>query len=77
VYATQELRAILPQVDGLGLQLLESMLQMRPEMRCSAHQALAHPWFAELNARSGTQPSYGAAAVQNVAGGQQQQQRAY
>lgn len=52
VYATQELRAILPQVDALGLQLLGQLLQLRPEMRCSAAQALAHPWFTELNARS-------------------------
>ena len=74
VYATQELRAILPQVDSLGLQLLGQMLQMRPEMRCSAHQALAHPWFAEFNARSGasSQGSYGATPVQGVAGTQQQ-----
>lgn len=74
VYATQELRAILPQVDSLGLQLLGQMLQMRPEMRCSAHQALAHPWFAELNARSGatSQNSYGSTPVQGVVGGQQQ-----
>jgi serine/threonine protein kinase len=76
VYATQELRAILPQVDSLGLQLLGQMLQMRPEMRCSAHQALQHPWFAELNARSGasSQGSYGAAPVQGqgMVGGQQQ-----
>jgi len=50
------------------------MLQMRPEMRCSAHQALAHPWFAELNARSGAsaQNSYGSTPVQGVVGGQQQ-----
>lgn len=51
VYATQELRNILPLVDGLGLQLLGQMLQLRPEMRCSAAQALNHPWFAELNQR--------------------------
>ncbi|KAK6436390.1 negative regulator of the PHO system [Oleoguttula sp. CCFEE 5521] len=51
VYATQELRAILPSVDTAGLQLLGQMLQVRPEMRCSAQQALGHPWFAELNAR--------------------------
>ncbi|KAK6397020.1 negative regulator of the PHO system [Meristemomyces frigidus] len=51
VYATQELRAILPQVDSLGLQVLSQMLQMRPEMRCSAQGALQHPWFNELNAR--------------------------
>ncbi|KAK6435969.1 negative regulator of the PHO system [Oleoguttula sp. CCFEE 5521] len=52
VYATQELRAILPSVDSAGLQLLGQMLQVRPEMRCSAQQALGHPWFAELNARA-------------------------
>ncbi|OQO02263.1 Negative regulator of the PHO system [Cryoendolithus antarcticus] len=52
VYATQELRAILPSVDAAGLQLLGQMLQVRPEMRCSAQQALGHPWFAELNARA-------------------------
>lgn len=77
VYATQELRAILPQVDSLGLQLLGQMLQMRPEMRCSAHQALAHPWFAELNARSGasSQNNFGSASV--VGGQQGQQQRVY
>jgi len=74
VYATQELRAILPQVDSLGLQLLGQMLQMRPEMRCSAHQALQHPWFAELNARSGasSQGSYGSTPVQGMVGTQQQ-----
>lgn len=51
IYHTQELRNILPQVDSLGLQVLSQMLQMRPEMRCSAQQALQHPWFQELNVR--------------------------
>merc|ERR1711939_1204262 len=68
VYATQELRNLLPQVDGLGLQLLGQMLQVRPEMRCSAQQALAHPWFAEFNARAQQQQ-------QQQAGLQQQQQQ--
>jgi serine/threonine protein kinase len=75
VYATQELRAILPQIDALGLQLLGQLLQLQPERRCSAQQALAHPWFTELNARSAlagqggfTQPT------NNMPGGQQ---RAY
>ena len=77
IYATQELRNILPQVDGLGLQLLGQMLQMRPEMRCSAQQALAHPWFAEMNARGQGQGQvgYNTAPVQGMVGGQQQ--RAY
>ncbi|KAI7341964.1 hypothetical protein KC336_g23291 [Hortaea werneckii] len=70
VYATQELRNLLPQVDGLGLQLLGQMLQVRPEMRCSAQQALAHPWFAEFNARAQQQQQQ-----QQQAGMQQQQQQ--
>ena len=76
IYATQELRNILPQVDGLGLQILGQMLQMRPEMRCSAQQALQHPWFADLNARSQghVQGSYTATPVQGMSAGQQ---RAY
>ncbi|KAF2461515.1 kinase-like domain-containing protein [Lineolata rhizophorae] len=49
VYATQDLRLILPQIDQLGLSLLSSMLQLRPEMRISANQALQHPWFADYH----------------------------
>lgn len=48
VYATQELRMILPQVDHLGLDLLNRMLQLRPEMRISAKEALRHRWFDDL-----------------------------
>jgi len=48
IYHTQDLRALLPQIDSVGIQLLNSMLQLRPELRCSAQQALQHPWFADL-----------------------------
>jgi non-specific serine/threonine protein kinase len=48
VYATQDLRLILPQVDTVGLNLLSSMLQLRPDMRISAADALRHPWFNDL-----------------------------
>ncbi|KAJ5665356.1 Negative regulator of the PHO system [Penicillium maclennaniae] len=48
VYATQDLSLILPQIDPLGLDLLNRMLQLRPEMRISAADALQHPWFHDL-----------------------------
>ncbi|KAL5344518.1 negative regulator of the PHO system [Pseudogymnoascus australis] len=49
VFNTQDLRAILPQIDPSGIDLLQRMLQLRPELRVSAHDALQHPWFADLN----------------------------
>jgi negative regulator of PHO system len=48
MYATQDLRQILPQIDLSGIDLLQRMLQLRPELRISAHDALNHPWFNDL-----------------------------
>lgn len=48
MYATQDLRVILPQIDPSGIDLLQRMLQLRPELRISAHDALQHPWFSDL-----------------------------
>ncbi|KAL8864157.1 MAG: hypothetical protein Q9174_007447, partial [Haloplaca sp. 1 TL-2023] len=48
VYATQDLRMILPGVDPAGLDLLGRCLQLRPEMRLSAQEALGHSWFRDL-----------------------------
>ncbi|KAJ9643390.1 negative regulator of the PHO system [Coniosporium apollinis] len=53
VYATQDLQVLLPMIDQVGLSLLSGMLQLRPEMRISAEQALRHPWFAEIHQRYG------------------------
>ncbi|ANB15373.1 cyclin-dependent serine/threonine-protein kinase PHO85 [Sugiyamaella lignohabitans] len=49
VYAPQDLRAIIPQIEPLALDLLLLLLQMKPENRITASQALQHPWFAEYN----------------------------
>lgn len=48
VYATQDLGLIIPQIDPLGLDILNRMLQLRPELRISANDALQHPWFHDL-----------------------------
>jgi negative regulator of PHO system len=48
MYATQDLRVILPQIDPSGIDLLQRMLQLRPELRISAHDALNHPWFNDV-----------------------------
>ncbi|RDA87523.1 hypothetical protein CP532_1607 [Ophiocordyceps camponoti-leonardi (nom. inval.)] len=48
MYATQDLRNILHAIDATGIDLLQRMLQLRPELRISAHEALQHPWFNEI-----------------------------
>ncbi|KAJ2894200.1 Negative regulator of the PHO system [Zalerion maritima] len=48
MYATQDLRQFLPQIDQTGIDLLQRMLQLRPELRISAHEALQHPWFNDI-----------------------------
>ena len=55
MYATQDLRAILSQIDPSGIDLLQRMLQLRPELRISAHDALNHPWFNDLAGNMGHQ----------------------
>lgn len=49
VYLPQNLQDIIPQIDPIALDLLKKLLQMVPENRISARQALQHPWFAEYN----------------------------
>jgi negative regulator of PHO system len=76
-FATQSLHAILPQVDPLGLDLLGKMLQLRPEMRISASEALRHAWFQDLPQLQGRAIQPGQAPVQQVQQIPQQQQPMY
>lgn len=71
IYATQDLRMILPQVDQMGLDLLSRMLQLRPEMRISAVDALSHLWFRDLGQLRSQQA--GAMQAQQQAAAAQQQ----
>ncbi|KAA8912589.1 hypothetical protein TRICI_003427 [Trichomonascus ciferrii] len=56
IYSPQDLRVIIPQIDPLALELLVLLLQMRPEDRITARQALQHPWFADLAVSQPQQP---------------------
>ncbi|KAF1808302.1 Pkinase-domain-containing protein [Eremomyces bilateralis CBS 781.70] len=65
VYATQDLRMIIPQIDPVGLSLLTSMLQMRPDLRITAADGLKHPWFNGMAPSNQPQPM----PMQGVQGG--------
>ena len=47
VYAPMNLSSVLPQIDPLGMDLLNKMLRLKPEERASAKDLLIHPWFTE------------------------------
>ena len=74
VYATQDMRLFLPQVDPVGLELLRAMLQLRPELRISAADALRHPWFQDLSQIPQARPQHPGQQQQHA---QQQQQGQY
>jgi negative regulator of PHO system len=72
MYATQPLGSILPQIDHLGIDLLQRMLQVRPELRISAAEALVHPWFNDLIGPKQHQQHLQAQQMMHPHGGYQQ-----
>ncbi|KAI2732191.1 hypothetical protein CBS147332_1330 [Penicillium roqueforti] len=53
IYLSQDLRLLIPRMDPLGADLLERMLQLQPELRISAADALRHSWFDNLVSETG------------------------
>jgi len=47
-HPSQPFTKVIPQLDNVGLDLLERMLQYDPAKRISAKQALQHPFFNDL-----------------------------
>jgi len=47
-YQEDILQSYVPKLDSQGLDLLTSMLQLDPEKRISANDALSHPYFSDL-----------------------------
>mmetsp|Transcript_5656 Transcript_5656/g.16048 ORF Transcript_5656/g.16048 Transcript_5656/m.16048 type:complete len:311 (+) Transcript_5656:127-1059(+) len=47
-WQARNLETVVPRLDPVGLQLLESLLRYAPSKRISARQALQHPWFNDL-----------------------------
>jgi non-specific serine/threonine protein kinase len=48
IHAPQQLDKHVPRLDRNGLDLLERMLELRPEKRITASEALEHSWLAEI-----------------------------
>ncbi|KAL8858249.1 MAG: hypothetical protein Q9178_005261 [Gyalolechia marmorata] len=72
VYATQDLRMILPSVEAAALDLLGRCLQLRPEMRVGARDAMDHAWFRDLNVGRGQQMGQGMGSQGQMQGRSQQ-----
>ena len=75
-FYTQDLRLILPHMEPPALDLLTRMLQLRPDMRVSAPEALNHPWFRDLpQAQQGSTQGQRGGVLGGMPGQQQQQQQ--
>jgi negative regulator of PHO system len=48
VYPPQPITSILPALDINAVDLLTKMLQFQPQLRISAQEAMAHPFFLEV-----------------------------
>lgn len=51
IYPPQPIGNTVTNLDAMGLQLLQSMLQYTPDLRISAEEAMRHPYFNDLQPR--------------------------
>ncbi|KAB8648474.1 hypothetical protein FH972_026130 [Carpinus fangiana] len=72
-YPVTDLHHIVTQADPAAVSLMTMMLQLQPDKRISALDALQHPWFNEIRAKE-QQRQYGG-APQGLPLPQQQQQQ--
>lgn len=57
-FVQQDLRILIPEIDNLPLNLLQGLLQMRPDMRLSSRQAIQHQWFQDYTNQLGYDQYY-------------------
>jgi len=48
IYEAKDLSSLFQMLDGYGIDILKSFLQYDPEKRISAHEAMNHPYLAEV-----------------------------
>lgn len=79
IFLPQDFRMMIPNLDSMGLNLVQSLLQMRPEARITARQALQHPWFHEITQPTPVLPLADPyqQQIQDQQQKQQQQQQSY
>lgn len=57
-FVQQDLRILIPEIENLPLNLLQGLLQMRPDMRLSSRQAIQHQWFQDYTNQLGFEQYY-------------------
>lgn len=66
-YPKQSYQSLIPRAPPQAIALLEQLLQFDPQLRCSAHDALSHPYFQPSSSSIPQNPAPPAAPAQAAA----------